>query len=1020
MSNRNCTRTPSQRGYSLAEIIVATAVFTVVILAALMVYDRSNKVFKQSVEASDMQQSTRVAFDRLVADLRMTGFDYDRDGTPFGALAQTWTTATTYTKGMLVQPTNPNGHTYVCIVGGVSGATEPTWPTDTNGVVTDGGTLSWQEDGTLQYQQPDEQIEYAGKNAVAIRANFNYETATGPCSGITPCENGREPELQSTPFPIVTTANNEIVIYALKPVKWASGESADDLVFYADVASKPRDVNPFTDQKEDAVTITGVDLCNAGCNSPPYTLYRYSLNENGTPDAGVPVADNIRSMSFKYYDVSDAKPDDEITTYPNGDGQYDGAKPELTVAGRDSRNSIRAIELRLVGMNSQPDPKYTDSTDTYAPHYRKMELTSLIVPRNMGRRGMREYNTELPHAPVLETVCAGACNAVYVTWKAPEAGGDIDSYAVLYDTDPCTAGGLSPAEGFQHSEEVGLNLEGSIGRNTIPNTDYYFAVQAINKFGATVSNCFGPVKVINKTKPAALTDLLPSNPAGAGKYAQQANQVDLYFPPATANAGGQDMLSCPGGGVLQQTTMPPSENRYYEIWRSTNPAFDPAVAGAGVRVLDAGSAIQPVVITGEMKWSDVTAANCIDYYYRIRVVDFCARNAAFNDPAAVTQGQSDWLPAVGTNARHGRASSGIAPKAPVLTLASKSCAGASNNCTLNFVWNAVTKNASDQTIAISNYRLFGYLWNAGLNAYDVAPAINQPIANGVLTYSQFVNGSTDKYKFQVRAEDCTDGALSNAIEFPCDFSGVLDAVIVAAGSYGGSGTLADPYIVEGASIRATATTAVSEMSVALFYVDTGAQEGATVTRTGTLTDETFALQQTQDGEKVKVLIGAVDANGCTASKEVYIIDQPAPACSLDTLGDNSGLVSVPKPGSLVTVGVKNEDLTNALKVEQISVGFTVTNQMKGLVSVSFDGSSVTVNCAPSNGDKTVNVTPTTPMNVPANTTKNIVFNMNQGNLNGTNPITSLCISYRASTGDLVNCQIIGGSGTCAIPGTSCQ
>src|SRR5688572_24299363 len=120
MSAPNRNRMSRQRGFSLAEILVAMAVFTVVILAALMVYDRSNKVFKQSVEASDMQQSTRVAFDRLVADLRMTGFDYDRDGTPFGALAQTWKANTTYTKGMLVQPTNANGHTYVCVTGGTS------------------------------------------------------------------------------------------------------------------------------------------------------------------------------------------------------------------------------------------------------------------------------------------------------------------------------------------------------------------------------------------------------------------------------------------------------------------------------------------------------------------------------------------------------------------------------------------------------------------------------------------------------------------------------------------------------------------------------------------------------------------------------------------------------------------------------------------------------------------------------------------------------------------------------------
>src|SRR5207237_3237247 len=46
------TRSSAQRGYSLAEIMVVMAIFTIIIVAALMIYDRSNKTFKESVEAS--------------------------------------------------------------------------------------------------------------------------------------------------------------------------------------------------------------------------------------------------------------------------------------------------------------------------------------------------------------------------------------------------------------------------------------------------------------------------------------------------------------------------------------------------------------------------------------------------------------------------------------------------------------------------------------------------------------------------------------------------------------------------------------------------------------------------------------------------------------------------------------------------------------------------------------------------------------------------------------------------------
>ena len=71
-----------QRGFTLAEVLVATAVFALIFVATLMIYDRSNRVFSAGSQASDLQQNTRVAYEKLVSDVRLAGFDYKRGGVP--------------------------------------------------------------------------------------------------------------------------------------------------------------------------------------------------------------------------------------------------------------------------------------------------------------------------------------------------------------------------------------------------------------------------------------------------------------------------------------------------------------------------------------------------------------------------------------------------------------------------------------------------------------------------------------------------------------------------------------------------------------------------------------------------------------------------------------------------------------------------------------------------------------------------------------------------------------------------
>lgn len=74
------SRSTSHKGFSLAEVMVAIAVFAVVAAIALTLYEQLQKSFKQGENAAFQQQNTRIAFDRMVSDLRMAGFNYNPDG----------------------------------------------------------------------------------------------------------------------------------------------------------------------------------------------------------------------------------------------------------------------------------------------------------------------------------------------------------------------------------------------------------------------------------------------------------------------------------------------------------------------------------------------------------------------------------------------------------------------------------------------------------------------------------------------------------------------------------------------------------------------------------------------------------------------------------------------------------------------------------------------------------------------------------------------------------------------------
>lgn len=79
MRNAGASRR-NQRGLTLIEVLVAVAILAIAIMISLMLYDAARKSFKKGENAAEQQQAVRIAFDKLNADLRMAGFNYNPDG----------------------------------------------------------------------------------------------------------------------------------------------------------------------------------------------------------------------------------------------------------------------------------------------------------------------------------------------------------------------------------------------------------------------------------------------------------------------------------------------------------------------------------------------------------------------------------------------------------------------------------------------------------------------------------------------------------------------------------------------------------------------------------------------------------------------------------------------------------------------------------------------------------------------------------------------------------------------------
>ena len=899
----------NQRGFTVAEVIVATAVFALIFVAALALYDRSNEVFKKGMESADMQQNTRVAFDKMVQDVRMAGFDYDRDGNPSGAGGGIWQPNTSYTFGDVVIPTTPNGFSYEVSTPGTSDFAEPaSWSTALAGITADGASLRWRTTSAInQYQQPDEQIEHAGPTSLVVRGNFDFEVENGPTQ-----ENGREAAYQSAQFPVVTTGNDEIVAYGLVSRNAAMNTGA--IRFFADVndggAPSRRAFPGGTAERE--IIIDGVDLTN---NNPPYTLFRFTLADDGSVVRS-PLAENIRSLNFTYFqDAAGQQFLTDLNEPPRdvrrgdsrsggtdvlGLGQFNPNNPLAPVGQRAIRKRIQSVMVQLQGMNPERDGSFTDANETVASarNFRKFNLQSLITPRNIGKRGMREQDTKEPGDPIILSVCVGHCGIARVTWQAPAVNatqGAVEQFAVLYDTVPASGSAPPPVQ-------MGITTEGFVYGLT-PNATYRFRVQAINSWGARTSTTFLDAVPLNRTKP---------NPPSNLQAVQANRDILLSWDRPVMNAAGS--LRCSDSAVLPAPpAVPATELTAWRVWRSTNPSFDPFAplpTDNMVILWDETStpSVGPPAIngpvmnssTGVVQFVDSRAACGVQYYYRVAALDSCRKVPALNDgDVNVIGGISEPFPS--TNPAFNGSFTIASPPAPAAptnldSLPTSEClAGV---CTVYLEWNKVTTDTASpvNSITVDRYvitrvqkkNILGVETTVstappivvnGISSTDPADPTVRYTDSGVAQFDTSVPPAPFIYDYTVTAEYCrvTSGPSNNE-RFPCTFAGGTPVVTIS-NAVDGDG-LTTPWLVYGSETVTVAYAAAGVTQFTATLTSNGVTSYPTISPAPTppSSPTSIAIPDLDDGELYVLTISMQDSNRCTHTESRTLMGSPTGCC----------------------------------------------------------------------------------------------------------------------------------------------
>jgi prepilin-type N-terminal cleavage/methylation domain-containing protein len=676
-------RWKEEKGFTLVEMIIASAIFAIAAAVAFILYEAAQRSYKAGQNFTDQQQNTRAAFDRVLSDLRNAGYNYNPDGSK---------------------------------------------------------------------NRPDEQIEAAYDTAIVLRADLDFEDATlsaAPESSIKGVYN------------VVSTGNDEIVAYILAKPGWTGGST---LNFNADIDNSTRSTitylgNNISVGPRDGVT-EPVRMGNVALveDSPPYTLYRVTLNNDMTnyssganPTAASffvkqPVADNIKSMTFRYYDdqgnlVSPNTPDDASDDIGGGD------------ANIPIRARIRRIVVDLVGMTPDPDLRYLDpaeaSTSSTA-HYRKFDLTSDVTPENLGRSGIQDSDTTPPgQVSPAPTICGGHCQGVLVNYTGRPASELVTSYNVGYGTTSAATPYVVNTPYPHYDNGVASYTTHSFIRDAAhfgQGSTWYFKVQGKDSSGnvGTFSGSTSSGALLDTTIPAAPASGWATQ-KGSSTHPAHDGDIEVHWDAVTTNASGPTGCTDADAPMIRDLAG-------YRVWRGATSSFP--VTGsplAGEAVLNAGT----------LQFTDNNSiSQCQTYYYKVVAADLCGTISALSPAIA---GSSDTT---------------IVPLAPGSVNASRT----SQN-TVTITWAPVIQDVNSRNISVSSYDVVYAAGTVGMppSSGMFQPVPGSPVTSPIVTLvhnltttdKQYLQVQNNTYYYQVRASDACPNysAYSAATQASCTFNG---------------------------------------------------------------------------------------------------------------------------------------------------------------------------------------------------------------------------------------------------------